>query len=107
LPEASRSPILRLTLTPGTNTGQGPNLIQGVRLGTLQNAVVDVPAQPGVPAQNGLASGATVALSGPVPSLQVFVRRVSGSPASFTAPMTVTDVCGDWQTFAGGGAGVQ
>lgn len=68
---------VQVLLTPRTNAGQAPNQIQAVQLGVLQNAAVDVPAQPGVPAaQNGLGSGARVALSGPVTSLQLFVRRV-------------------------------
>lgn len=97
---------VQVALAPSTNAGQATNRIQAVRLGTLQNAIVDVPAQPDVPAQNGLGSGASIALSGPVTSLQVFVRRASSQPAAFTAPMTVTDGCGAWPTFAGGGAGL-
>jgi hypothetical protein len=80
-------------------------------LGTLQHAVVDVPVQVGVPAaQNGLGSGAQVSPSGPVASLQLFVRRVQPpgvpTPVAFTAPLTVTDACGTWPTFAGGGVAV-
>ena len=83
------------------------NALQSVRLGTLQNAVVDVPVQPGIAtAQTGLGSGALVTPSTPVQSLQVFARRVGGQGTAFTAPITVTDACGAWQTFAGGGAGV-
>jgi len=102
---------LHVTLTPSTNPGQAANQIQAVRLGTLQNAAVDVPVQPGVPAaQNGLTSGAQVGLTGPVASLNLVVRRVPPpgitTPVAFTAPMTVTDGCGAWPTLAGGGTGV-
>jgi hypothetical protein len=96
---------LRVTLEPSSNPGQQNNPIQAVQLGTLQNAAVDIPVQSGVPsAQNGLSNGSQVNLSGPVPSLQLFVRRVA--PGAFTAPLTVTDGCGPWQTLAGGGTDV-
>lgn len=99
---------IQVTLTPSTNDGQAANAIQGVQLGTLQSAVVDFPVQAGVPAaQNGLGSGAQVGLSGPVASLQMFVRRVPpGGTMPFMAPLTVTDTCGEWKTFAGGGTSV-
>jgi hypothetical protein len=94
---------LQVTLVAVRSSLLTANAVRTVQLGTLQNAVVDVPSQSSVAAaQTGLGSGATVSLSGPVQSIQLTVRRVA--PGAFTAPLTLTDDCGPWQTIAGGGA---
>jgi hypothetical protein len=96
---------LEVTLVAGRASALSANALRAVQLGTLQNAAVDVPAQSGVAAaQTGLDSGAPVSLGGPVASVQLIVRRVA--PGAFTVPLTITDECGPWQTFAGGGIGV-
>jgi hypothetical protein len=96
---------LQVTLEAGRSSVQIDNVIRAVRLGTLQNALVDVPNQPGVtPAQNGLGSDAQIAMSGAAQSLQFFVRRQA--TGAFTVPLIVTDDCGAWSTLAGGGTAV-
>jgi CSLREA domain-containing protein/uncharacterized repeat protein (TIGR01451 family) len=98
---------VKVTLEVVKNSDQFSNTLQKVQVGTLRNAVVDVPAQTGVPtAQTGLGSGAVITPSVPVSVLVVFVRRVGGPGTAFTAPMTITDACGTWPTFAGGGTNV-
>src|SRR5262249_17115145 len=76
----------------GTN-----NRLQSLRVGTLRNARVDVGGGP-----SGVAAGTTVTLSGGN-SVLLFVSRVG--PGGVTVPLTITDGCGDWSTFVGGGAG--
>jgi len=47
--------------------------------------------------------GQTVSLTGAPQSLQLRLRRVTVGQTSM-ARFVVTDVCGDWPTFVGGGA---
>jgi hypothetical protein len=47
-------------------------------------------------------SGQTITLGTGITSQQFFVRRTNAGVAS-TVPLTVTDVCGAWPTFVGGG----
>ena len=61
------------------------NAVQSVRPGTVPNAVVE-----GTPVISGLDAS--------------FVLRRTG-PGAVTLPFTVTDACGEWRTFVGGGAG--
>jgi uncharacterized repeat protein (TIGR01451 family) len=80
----------------GTN-----NRVQSVRFGNDSrapiNALVDLPD-----GRNGLSGGLTVSLSQPAPSYTFWVRRATaGEPT--TVPLVVTDGCGNWDTFVGGG----
>ena len=53
--------------------------------------------------RTGIKTGLTVPLNPNVASYTFWVRReVAGQPA--TLPLIVTDACGDWPTFVGGGA---
>lgn len=70
--------------------------LQVLRLGALDNAVVDVGSQ------LGLGSGASVPLAAGTTQAVLTVRRVTAGQAS-TVPLTVVDSCGDWPTVVGGG----
>jgi subtilisin-like proprotein convertase family protein len=90
---SNRDGRLRVTVT---STGPS-NTLQSLRIGSMANARVDVVGGP-----SGVQSGAVVSLNGAA-SATLLVSRVA--PGGVTVPLTVTDGCGDWQTFAGGGAG--
>jgi subtilisin-like proprotein convertase family protein len=83
---------LRVTISA---TGAN-NRLQSVRLGTLRNARVDVAG-----GSSGLTSGATASLNGASSALLLVSRVGAGG---VTVPMTITDGCGDWTTFVGGGS---
>jgi hypothetical protein len=87
---------LRVTLTASTNPGSGPNLLQSLQFTRLDNAAVDVGSQTNVTG--------TLTLLPAVQSQTLFVRRPTAGAAS-TVQVTVTDGCGTWPTFFGGGPG--
>jgi VCBS repeat-containing protein len=88
---------LQATVT-ATETGTPTqNRLQSITFGTLQNAVVTLNGET-------IANGQTVTLPAGSMAQSFTVRRVeAGRPA--TVPLTVTDQCGSWPTFVGGGAG--
>ena len=101
----SPRPAVVTTATPSGN-GQmrvtisasgASNRLQALRVGAMSNARVDVVGGP-----SGVAAGTSVPLNG-VTSVTLLVTRLT--PGSVTVPLTVTDGCGDWPTFVGGGAG--
>jgi hypothetical protein len=87
--------IVHIEPTP-LNTQQ-PNPIQQVRFGTFQNATVTLNGQT-------VASGQTFTLPSNTVAVDFTVDRQNRAQAT-TAPFTVVDGCGSWQTFVGGGAG--
>jgi hypothetical protein len=86
-------------------TSTAPNVISGLAItsdphyvGSQNNVSVDLPGQ-----APGRAPGFAITISPPVSSYIFQVHSLTpGSPA--TLPMTVTDNCGPWQTFVGGGS---
>jgi hypothetical protein len=66
-------------------------------IGQATNAVVDVPGGP-----TGTPGGVTVQLPANTQQIVLTVRRVQSGQA-VTVPLTVTDSCGAWPTFVGGG----
>jgi len=85
---------LKVTLT--ANSNGDANRLQQVRFGSGSNAVVDV----GTRAESG---SFTVTLPPGTADYSFTVKRVSNG--AVTVPITVTDGCGDWKTFVGGGPG--
>jgi hypothetical protein len=86
---------LTVTILPGSGG------VQSIRFGTdarpLQNASIDLPG-----VGTGLQAGFTYTPSSPLAQVTFAVRPVAPGRA-VTVPMIVTDRCGPWQTFAGGG----
>jgi hypothetical protein len=71
------------------------NPLQQIRFGVFQNATVSLNGQT-------ITSGQTITIPPGTISVDFVVRRsVAGQPT--TVPFTVTDGCGDWTTFVGGG----
>ena len=81
---------LQVTVTAGTG------LIRSIQFGTARSAVIDVPGGP-----TGSGGGFTHTPTDSPSSLTFTVRRNGGGGA--TVPLTVTDWCGEWRTFVGGG----
>jgi YVTN family beta-propeller protein/VCBS repeat-containing protein len=77
--------------------GQQPNMLRGLRFGTLQNAKVSLNGQP-------MASSQMVTPPAGTAAVDVTVERATPGQAT-TVPLTVVDGCGEWQTFVGGGPG--
>jgi hypothetical protein len=88
---------LQVTITA---TGQG-NVLQSIQFGAntgpLANALIDLPDS-----RTGLSNGFTQAISPSATSFTFWVRRAVAGQAT-TVPVVVTDKCGTWPTFVGGG----
>ena len=90
---------LRVTVSAQTNPNTPSNSLRELRFQAASNALIDVPGGP-----TSSPGGVTVTLPGSTTQTSFTLRRVAGG--AFTVPLTVVDGCGDWPTFAGGGAGV-
>jgi glucose/arabinose dehydrogenase len=88
---------LRVTVTPTTNATTTTNALQSIEFARIDNAFVTLGAQ--VDQQSPF----TVPFPGGSPNTQFTVRRkTAGLP--MTVHVTITDACGAWSTFVGGGA---
>jgi hypothetical protein len=74
------------------------NQLLALRFTRLTNATVNVPGVGSISA----ASPNAVPLAGHPASIVLTVHRVQGGQAT-TVEIVVTDGCGDWPTFVGGG----
>ena len=82
---------LRVTVSTSTDTATPGNHLTGIQFGTAPNTVAeDTSGQSPPPSRP---TGAT--------SYQFFVRRTG--PGGVSLPFTVSDTCGPWPSFAGGG----
>lgn len=97
---APRPPV-RVTSTPSGGRLQvsvqaGGGNIREIRFGPTQNAAVDVGSE------TNRTGTFAYQLPTPAPQIGFSVRRVGSGAA--TVPVTVTDECGEWKSFVGGGA---
>ena len=74
--------------------------MQAIQFTELDNATVQLAAQSGIPSAESVTTPRTVTLS-PAASVTLFVSRVNAGAATVRA--VVTDGCGLWPTFFGGG----
>jgi hypothetical protein len=89
---------LRATVTVVNDaTGQTQNRIQTIKFGTFTNATVTLNGQ-------AITSGQTFTAPANTTTQTFTVRRVRAGAVT-TVPLTVTDACGSWPSFVGGGAG--
>lgn len=126
-PTTTRTPTATATPTPAPNVGvsttraqpgqlqvvvnarptncTSQNTLSAISFGTPRtsvNELIDIPAAPGVPAQGSRTGAFDVSL--PAGTQQfVFLIRESVPGAGATVHFRVTDACGQWVTFAGGG----
>jgi hypothetical protein len=94
---------LQVVVTAGTASGNASNRIQSIQFAATSGALLDTPNGPTV--VTGSTGPLTQTFSPGVASYTFFLRQQSPSGAA-TAPFTVTDACGTWPTFAGGGPAV-
>jgi uncharacterized protein YkwD len=87
---------LQVTVTASRPAGAPSNVLRSIRFGAFVNGTVDM-AGYGSPAAN-----ATVGIA-PGTQTVTFVARRAIAGAATTIPLTLTDDCGDWRTFVGGG----
>jgi hypothetical protein len=73
--------------------------LQALRFTRLDNATVDVPTTPPTTVTT---APTTVSLASHPASITLTVNRLASGQA-ITVELTVTDGCGEWPTFVGGG----
>jgi glucose/arabinose dehydrogenase len=89
--------VLTVTVSATTNATTTTNALQSIEFTRIDNALVTIGAQ--VDQQSAF----TFPFPGGSPSGQFTVRRKqAGLP--MTVHLAITDACGPWQTFVGGGA---
>src|SRR5262249_54883007 len=87
--------IIAAQVLPATPSNQ----LSALRFTGLDNGIVE-----GLPGQASLATPGTILLPNAAQQTTFLVRRlVAGQPT--TVRLVVVDVCGDWSTLVGGGAG--
>jgi hypothetical protein len=91
---------LLVTITATTNGNTPTNQLTLLSFGAATGAFIDVPGQ--TPGRTG---NFDVPITPPAQQTSFTVRQATaGQPA--TVPLTVTDTCGPWPTFVGGGPSV-
>jgi len=93
---------LQTTITArnaGCNNNTQNNQLLSLRFTRLTNATVDVAT---APPTTGISAPTTVPLPSHPASVVITVHRVTDGQAT-TVELVVTDGCGDWPTFVGGG----
>jgi uncharacterized protein YkwD len=90
------SGTLQVTVTAGRTAGAPTNVLRKIQFGALMNSTIDMPGY-GTPTAN-----TTVGI---IPGTQqvTFTARRLTSASGTTVPLVLTDDCGDWRTFVGGG----
>jgi hypothetical protein len=87
---------LQVTLTAQSNAGAAPNELRSVQFGQLDNATIEWPGRPAITGPT------TVALPAGTRQAAFSVQRVAAGQSAMV-PIVVTDQCGPWPTFVGGG----
>jgi len=95
---ASRSAqgVLDVTVAAGRSGGAADNTLRSVRFDSLANSTVDVSGW------GRVTSGTTVTMA-PGTVQATFTLRRAASGAASTVQLVLTDACGQWSTFVGGG----
>lgn len=91
---------LKVTIETTNTPGVPDNTLNGMRVITLTNASLEVQGD------TIRTAGGTIEFDEGSESIHFFVQRVQNSQA-FAATIAIIDDCGDWQTFVGGGPGLQ
>jgi hypothetical protein len=91
---------LQVTISATTNGNTPTNQLSTLSFGAATGALIDVPGQPA-----GQSGNFTVTLAAGTQQTGFTVRQATAGQAG-TVPLTVTDTCGTWQTFVGGGPSV-
>jgi hypothetical protein len=94
---------LHTTITARDANCTPNNQLESLRFTKLTNAIVEVATTPATTVTSVPPGGLSVPLPSRPPSVGLTVRRVGAGPT--TVELVVTDGCGAWPTFVGGGAG--
>jgi hypothetical protein len=92
---------LQATITARDANCNPNNQLQELRFTRLANATVDIPT---VPVTTVASAPTTVPLPSRPASVTLTVHRAT-TGVSATVELVVTDGCGEWPTFIGGGPG--
>jgi hypothetical protein len=87
---------LNVTVTAGVGSGAPSNRLHALRFGSPSNARIVMNNQT-------VAGGTRVALASGITQASFTIQRLQAG-AGATVPLVVEDDCGEWSTFAGGGA---
>jgi parallel beta-helix repeat protein len=89
---------LNVTVTATRPAAAPNNVVKQIQFGPALNATVEINGQsrPG--------GNFTATIPAGTQSVQFVVRRTPTNAPATTVPFTVTDQCGDWNSFVGGGA---
>ena len=90
--------LLRVVVAAGRSAGASNNELRTVRFGQVTNGSIEIAAR-GV-----MGSNSALSLPSGTREATFMVRRAANNAAT-TVPLTLTDDCGEWQTFVGGGPG--
>jgi uncharacterized protein YkwD len=90
--------VLEVTVAAGRGAGAESNTLKSIRFNALVNGTVDVTGR------GRVSSGTTVTMAAGTQQATFVVRRVASGAATMV-PLVLTDGCGEWSTFVGGGAG--
>jgi hypothetical protein len=99
-PVSGQNGRLKVTIETTSTPGVPDNSLHGIRLVTLTNASVEILGE------THRSAGPTVEIGEGSEELHFYVQRVQGNQA-FAATIAIIDDCGEWQTFVGGGPGLQ
>jgi len=89
---------LKVTVESSSTAGVPDNALKTIRIITLANASVEIGGD--TIRQNDV----RVELDGGTEEVHFYVQRDANNQA-YTATLGITDACGEWQTFVGGGPG--
>jgi uncharacterized repeat protein (TIGR01451 family) len=89
--------LLTATIDAQTSAGTPSNSLSSIRITSILNATVQINGSP-------VSADQTVSLPGGTAQASLSVQRQTGGQAS-TVAFVVTDACGEWKSFVGGGPG--
>jgi hypothetical protein len=88
---------LQATIAAQTSSGTPTNSLQSITVTRIDGAVVQVNGSP-------IATGATITFPGGTSQATLLIERQAPGAASHVG-FSVTDACGEWKSFVGGGPG--
>jgi hypothetical protein len=88
---------LQVTISASTSAGLPNNRLSRLQVGDGSNSLIDISDGP-----TNVTGNIDLSLAS-IPSVAFSLRRQNPSVGNATVPLVVTDDCGAWQTFVGGG----
>ena len=89
---------MAVTVQVGRPATAPNNIVRKVQIVRADNAQVEIQGQ-----TFGAAGGSATPTSPNQRVTFTVARQPAGAPATVTVPVVVTDDCGEWNTFVGGG----